>query len=69
MDTKNPRGANARASVSIAPDTDSPSLNRPLIQPIDDLRALRAMVLIQRFSLTPETAAALALLAFNGGAG
>lgn len=32
MDAKNPRGANARASVSIATDADCPNRNRPKLQ-------------------------------------
>lgn len=32
MDTKNPRGLIARASVSIAADTDSPTQKRPILQ-------------------------------------
>lgn len=32
MDTKNPRGAIARASVSIAADTDSLNQKRPILQ-------------------------------------
>jgi len=40
----------------------------PILQPLDDLRALRAMHLIARFSLHPETAVALAALAFGGAA-
>lgn len=69
MDTKNPRGANARASVSIAADTDSPTKNHPNLQPLDDLARLRALHLVARLHLTPETAVALAVLAFGGGHG
>lgn len=32
MNTKNPRGASARASVSSAADTDSPTEKRPKLQ-------------------------------------
>jgi hypothetical protein len=37
------------------------------LQPLDALARYRALHLIQRFSLQPEAAAALALLVFGGG--
>jgi hypothetical protein len=68
METKNPRsGQAAEALVSIRADAETSTKNHPFPQPLDDLRALRAMHLIQRFSLQPEAAAALALLVFGGG--
>ena len=45
----------------------SPTETRCVLQPLDALARYRAMHLIQRFSLQPEAAAALALLAFGGG--
>lgn len=67
METKNPRQrALAGASVSIAADTEASTRNPLTLQPIDDLARHRAMHLIQRFSLQPEVAAALAVLAFGG---
>jgi hypothetical protein len=68
MDTKNPRGAIARASVSIAADTDSLSQNCPLSQPLDDLARYRALHLVARFQLHPDLAVALASTVFGGGA-
>jgi hypothetical protein len=43
-----------------------PTKSDPILQPLDDLRALRALYLIQHCCVQPETAAALALLAFGG---
>lgn len=44
-----------------------PTETRCELQPLDALARYRALHLIQRFSLQPEAAAALALLAFGGG--
>jgi hypothetical protein len=66
MDTKNPRGANARASVSIAADTDSLSAN-PLKSQPDATRQLQALRLIDRHRVRPELAMTLAALAYGGG--
>ena len=70
METKNPRsGQAAEALVSIRADAETSTKNHPILQPLDDLRAFRAMHLIARLNLTPEIAVALAAVAFNGGAG
>ena len=61
------RPVDGSGAVLLTGDEQAPSTTpTPTAQPLDDLRALRAMVLIQRFSLSPETAAALSLLAFGG---
>lgn len=64
MDTKNPRGANARASVSIAPDADSPTENHPSPQPAT-VHQLRARRLVSAHRVRPAIALALAALAFG----
>jgi hypothetical protein len=67
METKNPRsGQAAEALVSIRADAETSTKNHLILQPLDDLRALRALYLIQHCCVQPETAAALALLAFGG---
>lgn len=64
MDTKNPRGANARASVSIAADTDSLTRNHPIPQPAT-VHQVRALHLIASHHVRPAMALALASLAFG----
>jgi hypothetical protein len=67
METKNPRsGQAAEASVSIRADAISLNKSLPILQPFDDLNRLRAAHLVNRFAMHPETAAALALIAFGG---
>jgi hypothetical protein len=67
MDTKNPRQqALAGASKSIGADKKPSTKNHPILQPFDDLARYRAAHLVNRFAMHPETAAALALLAFGG---
>jgi hypothetical protein len=64
---KNPPAGShgGEASVSLA-DVETSNKSRPYSQPLDDLARLRTLYLIQHFSVQPETAAALALLAFGG---
>lgn len=69
METKNPRAGGTGASKSIAADTKPSSKHRPILQPIDDLARYRAAHLVNRFAVAPETAAALALIAFGGAHG
>jgi hypothetical protein len=67
VETKNPRsGQAAEALVSIRADAETSTKNHPFPQPLDDLRALRAMHLIARLNLAPEIAVALAAVAFGG---
>jgi hypothetical protein len=68
MHAQKSRPASDRAASEIVlADAITNNENRPFVQGLDDLRALRALHLIQRFSLQPEAAAALALLVFGGG--
>jgi hypothetical protein len=53
METKNPRGANARASVSIAADTYRPTRNKPILQANAAMQA-RLKALLWSFPWTWE---------------
>jgi hypothetical protein len=68
MPAQKSRPASDRAASEIVlADAITNNENRPFVQGLDDLARYRALHLIQRFSLQPEAAAALALLVFGGG--
>jgi hypothetical protein len=62
-----PAGDRAASEIVLA-DAITNNENRPFAQGLDDLARYRALYLIQHFSVQPEAAAALALLAFGGAA-
>lgn len=65
MDMESPRTRKgARAGKSIAADNTSPTKNRPNLQALDEVTSLRALHLMQAFSLRPELASVCAALAF-----
>jgi hypothetical protein len=63
-----PAGDRAASEIVLA-DAITNNENRPFVQGLDDLARYQAMVLVSRFSVSPELAVALAAVAFNGGAG
>jgi hypothetical protein len=67
--TKNPPvgSHDGRASVSCALDAVSLTEKHSEPQHFDDLARYRAMILLQRFAMQPETAVALAAVVFGGG--
>lgn len=63
-----PAGDRAASEIVLA-DVQTITANQTIPQPLDDLSRYRAMILLQRFAMQPETAVALAVLAFGGGHG
>jgi hypothetical protein len=63
MQKRRPNGSGA---VLLGGERALPTKSRPILQPLDDLARYRAAHLVNRFAMHPETAAALALIAFGG---
>jgi hypothetical protein len=63
-----PAGDRAASEIVLA-DAITFNKSAPILQPLDDLARYRAAHLVSRFAVHPETAAALALLAFGGAHG
>jgi hypothetical protein len=62
-----PAGDRAASEIVLA-DAITNNENRPFVQGLDDLARYQAMVLVSRFSVSPELAVALAAVAFGGAA-
>jgi hypothetical protein len=69
MPKQKSRPASDRAASEIVlADANTNNENRPFVQGLDDLARYQAMVLVSRFSVSPELAVALAAVAFGGAA-
>lgn len=65
-DKKSRPACDRAASEIVLADAITNNANHPEPQHLEDLARYRAMILLQRFAMQPETAVALGLLAFGG---